>query len=113
MRFQDRVGSFWVVTVPRMSSTASDICFETTVLGFGLQIKGGLNMDEVAGVFQSENEAKALAGQLLAGFDAEPECESHRIKGPNGLPIWVTIPGCDCSTDESRRGFLQVQTGRS
>lgn len=65
---KDSVGKFWVVTAPRLHSMLSDICFETTVEGFALQVKGGLELSEVLGTFRTNVEAEHAALALLDGI---------------------------------------------
>ncbi len=63
---RDRVGKFWIVTAPRLSSTLPDICFETTVEGFALQVLGGLDRDSVVGFYRKQDEAESVAEKLVA-----------------------------------------------
>ena len=66
----DEVGSFWVVEKPSTSSTLDDICFECKdVAYFANQVKGGLNVEDVKGVFTKEAKAKKLAEKLIADLD--------------------------------------------
>jgi len=66
----DEVGAFWVVEKPTTSATIDDICFECKdVAYFANQVKGGLNIEDVKGVFTKEAKAKKLAEKLLAERD--------------------------------------------
>jgi len=60
-----------------------------------------------------EAELRAEIGKYEKAQNPEPVCGGHAVTGPRGKTVSVTIPGCDCRTNEERRGFLQVQTGRS
>ena len=60
-----RLDTLWIVTFAKNQSTLGDIRFETTPRGFALQVRGGLDPDEIAAVFDSEPEATHLALQLL------------------------------------------------
>jgi hypothetical protein len=61
----DDIGNFWVVTYPTDISELIDICFESNVVNMMYQTKGGLNPEEVVGVFKREREAKDFASELL------------------------------------------------
>jgi len=66
----DEVGAFWIVEKPTTSATIDDICFECKdVAYFANQVKGGLNIEDVKGVFTKEAKAKKLAEKLLAERD--------------------------------------------
>ena len=58
---------FWMVIDPTADSVMADICFETTLEGFVLQLKGGLTMDRHPTIFTNETEADVNAfGRLVA-----------------------------------------------
>jgi len=57
----------WVVTDPTRESELGDVCFETTVRGLLLQLKGGLDIERNVTLFTDENEAKVEGfGRLTA-----------------------------------------------
>ncbi len=67
---KDEVGFFWVVTMPTANSELVDICFKSDIAGMMRQTKGGLNDEEVLGIFREELVAKGVAGKLLAAIRA-------------------------------------------
>ena len=57
----------WVVTDPTRESEVGDVCFETTVRGLLLQLKGGLDIERNVTLFTEKNEAEVEAfGRLTA-----------------------------------------------
>jgi len=70
----DEVGAFWIVEKPSTSATIDDICFECKdVAYFANQVKGGLNIEDIKGVFIKEVKAKKLAEKLLAERDKKKD----------------------------------------
>lgn len=65
MKASEPFKQFWVVTKPTLISTLDDICFVCYFHRFAQQIRGGLEMDQVAGIFTDEQEAKGEAERLL------------------------------------------------
>jgi hypothetical protein len=61
----DEVGKFWVVTYPTINSLIQDICFESDVVYFANQMRGGLEMEEVYGFYKNEFDATKKAKELL------------------------------------------------
>jgi|GEM_PF-1140243 len=58
---------FWIVVDPTRESETGDICFETTVRGLLLQLKGGLDVERNVTLFTDRNEAEIEAfGRLTA-----------------------------------------------
>jgi len=58
---------FWIVVDPTRESERGDICFETTVRGLLLQLKGGLDVERNVTLFTEKNEAEIEAfGRLTA-----------------------------------------------
>lgn len=75
-----RVNRLYIVTKPTDISEVEDIYSGTDAAGFVLQVKGGLEADEIHSIYTNENEARAVAEELiavrdamLARIDAEPE----------------------------------------
>lgn len=78
----DEVGSFWVVTRPSEISTMEDILFESNVLHFANQIRGGLYEEEVIGLYKDESKAVKTADQLIAAIQnklKEIEDKKHTV----------------------------------
>lgn len=55
----------WIVTTARTTSTLADICFSVTPREFALQVKGGLEGDEIVGVFADGLDARKVARREL------------------------------------------------
>ncbi len=51
---------FWVVTRPTEFSTSEDICFPCTFTRLMNQVRGGLNEDEIVGIYADEGEHAGL-----------------------------------------------------
>lgn len=64
--------SFWIVTMPTATSELGDCCFQCTYETFALQIRGGLSVQKIIGIFADEQLAKAAATRLIEARDAEP-----------------------------------------
>jgi len=62
----DEVGKFWVVTRATKESTLDDILFEMDVFGMMLQAKGGLDKNDILGIFKDKKKATTLASKELA-----------------------------------------------
>ncbi len=58
-------GTFWVVTKPTANSELGDCCFESTFRKFALQARGGLDVEEIVGIYVDEQVATAAATKLL------------------------------------------------
>lgn len=70
----DEIGKFWVVTKPQSKdATLEDILFESSVMYFANQIRGGLNEADVRGLFYSKPKATKLAKSLLKEFEDQLE----------------------------------------
>ena len=59
------ITSFYIVTKPKRNSTLEDICFMTYAGGLILQGRGGLEPDEIYGMYLDKTEAKNAALGLL------------------------------------------------
>jgi len=62
----DEIGTFYIVT-NRLSDedTLADIMFETDVFGFANQVRGGLAMEDVYGLYKNKNKATQAANMLI------------------------------------------------
>ena len=76
MRFgpDDRL---WVVTDPTRESELGDVCFETTVRGLLLQLKGGLDVERNVTLFTEQNEADVEAFGRLTAMRASKAIEQR------------------------------------
>jgi hypothetical protein len=64
---------FWVVTRPSQFSTSEDILFPCTFERLMLQTLGGLQEDEIVGIFAEETEARRSAATLLGKCPVRPQ----------------------------------------
>jgi len=64
---------FWVVTKPSPGAETADICFACTVEGLMRQTRGGLQEDEIVGIYADETEARQAAGRLLGEYPVRPQ----------------------------------------
>ena len=74
----DEIGNFWVVTKSIESSTLRDALFESNIKHLFLQIKGGLEFDEILYIGKDKEKAMTMAkrsivmakrGQSLSSLD--------------------------------------------
>jgi hypothetical protein len=65
---EDQVGVFYVVTNKLgTSDTLADIMFESDVFHFANQVRGGLAMEDVYGLYTDKNKATQVANMILKG----------------------------------------------
>lgn len=109
---------FWVVTTPTANSELGDICFACDFRQFALQIRGGLEIGRVVGIYAIEDDAKATATKLLAAFDEQADADS--VTHPSPWPDWFatqhdhrSILICDKSSDEKIKVEPPVAWGNS
>ena len=72
--------TFWVVTRPTPNSELGDICFESDFKRFALQVRGGLKVENILGIYADQEVANATATKLLAavGEQSDPDSVIHR-----------------------------------
>jgi hypothetical protein len=64
---------FWVVTKPSPVSGLEDILFPCTFERLMLQVQGGLQGDEILGIYADEDEARLAGMELLGDFPVRPQ----------------------------------------
>jgi hypothetical protein len=69
----DEVGKFFVVTKPFKDSTKEDIMFESDVFHFANQIRGGLEFEEVLGIYKQKSDANRRATEVLKEYESQLE----------------------------------------
>lgn len=70
----DEVGEFYVVNKPlSKDSTLDDVMFKATVFDLLNQIKGGLPVEDIRGLFYSKPKASKLAKSMLKEFEDQLE----------------------------------------
>ena len=67
----DEVGKFFVVEKPSKDSTKDDILFQSDIFYFTNQIKGGLNTEDVVGIYKNKSDANRIATELLKARDTQ------------------------------------------
>jgi len=71
---EDEVGSFYIVEKPGTKSTVEDIVVECSDIAyFANQVRGGLKLEDIKGVFVKETKAKKLANKLIKERDDKRE----------------------------------------
>ena len=89
---------FWLVVSPSPVSTLGDICFECNLQQFAVQIRGGLNEQNIVAAFAEQGPAVELAERLLRAADEPRKPIGVRIhKSP--WPEWF-------ATQESLDGVM-------
>ncbi|MBI5245506.1 MAG: hypothetical protein HY922_17730 [Elusimicrobia bacterium] len=64
-----RIDKLWIVTRPKTMSESGDVCFETDIKGLALQLKGGLEPEDIHAVYTDHAEVEWEAGRILAAFE--------------------------------------------
>lgn len=63
----DEIGKFWVAEKPTTSTTSvDDIVFESDIIYFANQIRGGLKEKNIIGFFKTQESAKKAAEKQLS-----------------------------------------------
>jgi hypothetical protein len=79
--------TFWLVVSPSLVSTLTDICFECDLRRFALQIRGGLDEQNIIAVFTEQQPAEELAKRMLRAIHESRKTPNERIhKSP--WPDW-------------------------
>ncbi len=73
---------FWVVTKPSPVSGLEDILFPCDFERLMLQVRGGLQEDDIVGIYADEDEARLMARELLGEFPIRPQ---------DGLTVEVVV----------------------
>ncbi len=63
---------FFIVTKPSWFSTMEDICFRCSFSRLMSQVRGGLNEDEIVGIYSDQTEAQHAAARLLGQYPVRP-----------------------------------------
>lgn len=62
---------FWVVCTPKAGYEIGDFCFECDFGQFALQVRGGLEVESIVGIFSDRQAATNMAVKLLREAKAE------------------------------------------
>jgi len=66
---KDEIGKFFVVTSPYKDSTKEDILFDSDVFHFANQVKEGLSLHDVIGLYKNKSDANRIATEALKERD--------------------------------------------
>jgi hypothetical protein len=64
----DEVGKFFIVEKPSQDSSMEDVVYELTLPEFALQIKGGLDIKNILGVYKQKSDARRAGTEALKAF---------------------------------------------
>jgi hypothetical protein len=73
MRIEGMPEKFWVVTKSSPVSTLVDIYFPCDFERLMLQVRGGLQEDDIVGIYADEDEARLTGMELLGEFPVRPQ----------------------------------------
>ncbi len=82
------------MTDPTRESEVGDVCFETTVRGLLLQLKGGLDIERNVTLFTDKGEAEVEAFGRLTAMRASRAISDRLQRGEVvDLPIKIEVTG--------------------
>jgi hypothetical protein len=64
----DEVGKFFIVEKPDQNSEMDDVVYELTLPEFALQIKGGLDVKNILGVYKQKSDARRAGTEALKAY---------------------------------------------
>ena len=64
----DEIGKFFIVEKPDQNSEMEDVVYEITLPEFALQIKGGLEIKNILGVYKQKSDARRAGTEALKAF---------------------------------------------
>ena len=64
----DEVGKFFIVEKPSQDSSMEDIVYELTLPEFALQIKGGLKVKNILGVYKQKSDANRAGTEAMKAY---------------------------------------------
>jgi hypothetical protein len=64
----DEVGKFFIVEKPDQNSEMEDVVYELSLPEFALQIKGGLNVKNILGVYKQKSDARRAGTEALKAY---------------------------------------------
>lgn len=63
----DEVGKFWMLTVPNKNSTLDDCLIELDLFDFILQLRGGLDPEDIVGFYKEKEKPTEIFKDLKSG----------------------------------------------
>jgi hypothetical protein len=64
----DEIGKFFIVEKPTKDSEMEDVVYELTLPEFALQIKGGLDVKNILGVYKQKSDARRAGTEAMKAF---------------------------------------------
>jgi len=64
----DEIGKFFIVEKPGKDSEMDDVVWETSLPEFALQIKGGLEIKNILGVYKQKSDARRAGTEALKAY---------------------------------------------
>ena len=64
----DEIGKFFIVEKPGKDSEMEDVVYESSLPEFALQIKGGLEIKNILGVYKQKSDARRAGTEALKAF---------------------------------------------
>ena len=65
----DEVGKFFVVEKPGKNSEMEDVVWECDLPTFALQVKGGLDIKNILGVYKQKSDARRAGTEAMKAFE--------------------------------------------
>ena len=66
----DEIGKFFIVEKPTKNSEMEDVVYELDLPEFALQIKGGLDVKNILGIFKDKLGAKRAGSEALKEYES-------------------------------------------
>ena len=64
----DEIGKFFIVEKPDQNSEMEDVVYELSLPEFALQIKGGLEVKNILGVYKQKSDARRAGTEALKAY---------------------------------------------
>ena len=64
----DEIGKFFIVEKPTKDSEMEDVVYELSLPEFALQIKGGLDVKNILGVYKQKSDARRAGTEAMKAF---------------------------------------------
>ena len=64
----DEVGKFFIIEKPTKDSEMEDVVYELSLPEFALQVKGGLDIKNILGVYKQKSDARRAGTEAMKAF---------------------------------------------
>jgi len=64
----DEIGKFFIVEKPGKNSEMEDVVYELSLPEFALQVKGGLDVKNILGVYKQKSDARRAGTEAMKAF---------------------------------------------